>query len=176
MGQQEISVSKLLPSGFERLGLPESGLPSKSGFNCQGLTPLVGASPYGGSNVGCFASLGRVIPRLPRWKEQQDYCDKTLCSSLVPALAPAKFRQMREQMWSAAVFRTQALSAGQENQDLALHTGQGRAFAPSEVLAVLQCLMRWASACTDTSCEWDKAQLCIQQPCPKGKLVLAAQV
>lgn len=37
MGQWEISVSKsLLPSGFERLGLPKGGLPSKGGFNFQG--------------------------------------------------------------------------------------------------------------------------------------------
>lgn len=57
MGQQEISVSKLLPSGFERLGLPESGLPSKSGFACQGLTPLVGARPYGGRGVGSWVAL-----------------------------------------------------------------------------------------------------------------------
>lgn len=68
MGQREVSISKLLPSEFERLGLPESGLPSKSGFNCQGSSdPLGKCKPYGSSSVSCFASLGRFIPKLG-WK------------------------------------------------------------------------------------------------------------
>lgn len=60
------------------------------------LTPLVGAIPYGSSSVGCFASLGRFIPRFPHWEEHQDCDDKTLCASLVPSLAPAKFRRGRK--------------------------------------------------------------------------------
>lgn len=81
------------------------------------------------------------------------------------------------QMRSAAMLQRKALAPGQENRDLTLLTSQGDAFATSEVLEVLPVPdARCEHPHTDRSCKRDKMQLCIPQACPKGKLVLAAQV
>lgn len=79
MGQREVSISKLLPSEFERLGLPENGLPSKSGFNCQGSSDPPGkCKPLWKQQCELLCFLGKIHPKAGMEKEQQERSCRTV--------------------------------------------------------------------------------------------------